>query len=148
MAPAYAQVYKCVDGDGRVTYTNAKAAGANCGPLRGDLPVSSIPSGDVPASRSSGGQSVKGDSASFPKVSEDAQKARDEDRRKILADELAKEEAAMAAAKTALAEQEAVRLGNERNYQKVLDRLQPFKDKVELHERNIEALKKEIAGLK
>ena len=41
-----------------------------------------------------------------------------------------------------------MRLGDERNYQKVLDRLQPFKDKVDLHKRNIEALRREISGLR
>ena len=40
------------------------------------------------------------------------------------------------------------RRGDERNYQKVLDRLQPFKDKVDLHKRNIEALRREISGLR
>ncbi len=30
--------------------------------------------------------------------------------------------------------------GDEKNYQRVLDRLQPYKDKVALHERNVEAL--------
>ena len=62
--------------------------------------------------------------------------------------ERATEEGALAAAVKALAEQEAVRLGDERNYQKVLDRLQPFKDKVDLHKRNIEALRREISGLR
>ncbi|MGL4408555.1 MAG: DUF4124 domain-containing protein, partial [Zoogloea sp.] len=47
-----------------------------------------------------------------------------------------------------LAEQEAVRYGDERNYQKVLDRLQPYKDKVQMHERNIEALRRELANLR
>jgi hypothetical protein len=47
-----------------------------------------------------------------------------------------------------LTEQESVRLGDERNYQKYLDRVQSFKDKVALHERNIEALNKELAKLR
>ncbi len=37
-----------------------------------------------------------------------------------------------------------MRSGDERNYQKVLDRLQPYKDEVERHQKNVEALKKEI----
>ena len=41
-----------------------------------------------------------------------------------------------------------MRYGNERNFQKKLDRLQPFQEKVEQQERNVEALKKEIANLK
>ena len=51
-------------------------------------------------------------------------------------------------AKRALAEQEAVREGGERNYQRVLDRLQPYKDKVALHERNIEAIQSELSRLR
>lgn len=41
-----------------------------------------------------------------------------------------------------------MRSGDERNYQRVLDRLQPFKDKAALHERNIEAIRKEISNLR
>ena len=86
--------------------------------------------------------------AGFPKVDGDTQKARDNDRRKILEQELATEQKNLDQAKKELAEQEAVRTGDERNYQRVIERLQPFKDKVALHERNIEALKKEIGNLK
>ena len=41
-----------------------------------------------------------------------------------------------------------MRLGSEQNYQKKLDRLQPFQDRVDLHRRNIEALNKELQGLR
>jgi hypothetical protein len=51
-------------------------------------------------------------------------------------------------AKKDLAEQEGIRSGDERNYQRVLDRLQPFKDAVAVHERNIEALRRELGNLK
>ena len=39
-------------------------------------------------------------------------------------------------------------MGDEKNYQKYLDRIQGYKDKVALHERNIEALNKELAKLR
>jgi hypothetical protein len=81
-------------------------------------------------------------------VDSGTQKARDTDRRRILEEELATEQRALDGAQKQLTEQEAVRYGDERNYQKVLDRLQPFKDKVHLHERNIEALKREIGNLR
>jgi hypothetical protein len=61
---------------------------------------------------------------------------------------LAAEQRSLEGAQKLFAEQEAVRYGDERNYQRVLDRLQPFKDKVQLHERNIEALKREIGNLR
>jgi hypothetical protein len=41
-----------------------------------------------------------------------------------------------------------VRYGDEQNYQRVLDRLKPFQDAVERHERNIAALRKELASLR
>jgi len=41
-----------------------------------------------------------------------------------------------------------VRSGDEKNYQRVLDRVQPYKDAVERHERNVSALRKELANLK
>jgi len=139
---ARADVYKCTDDQGRVTYTNIRAA-KGCTLLNRDLPVSS-----VPGPQGSGGKSSSTDSASFPKVSDEAQRSRDSDRKRILTQELATEEKAQEEARKALAEQEAVRLGDERNYQKVLDRLQPYKDKVELHQRNVDALKRELAGLR
>ena len=134
-----ADVYKCVDDDGHVTYTNAKPSSkAKCTALSRDQRVSTVPG------RASNAPSPSG----FPKVDADTQKARDNDRRKILDQELATEQKMLDEARKALAEQEAVRTGDERNYQRVLDRLQPYKDKVALHERNIEALKKEIGNLR
>ena len=72
--------------------------------------------------------------ASFPKVGENAQKERDTDRRRILESELDSEQKNLEQAKKDLAEQEGVRSGDERNYQRVLERLEPFKNKVALHE--------------
>jgi hypothetical protein len=136
---AHAEIYKCVDEDGRVTYTNDRGLGRGCTQMSEDQPVSSVP---LPAPR------PQATPSGFPRVAPDAQRARDDTRRQVLEKELQAEEAALAEARQALAEQEAIRLGNERNYQKVLDRLQPFKDKVELHQRNIEALRKEIGSLR
>jgi hypothetical protein len=139
---AQAEIYKCVDDQGHVTYSNSRLSSRGCGVLSGDQPVSSVPSSRPSA------KPAASPSPSFPRVSEEAQRSRDTDRKKILAQELAGEEQALADARKALADQEAVRLGGEKNYQKVLDRLQPFKDKVELHQRNVEALKREISSIK
>ena len=86
--------------------------------------------------------------AGFPKVGETAQKERDNDRRRILENELEAEKRNLEQARKDLAEQEAIRTGDERNYQRVLDRLEPYKNKVALHERNIEAIEKELAKLR
>ena len=67
--------------------------------------------------------------------------------REILEKELATEQAALAKAQQDLAAQESVRSGGERNYARVEERLQPFKDSVETHQKNIEALRRELSNL-
>lgn len=137
---AWADVYKCLDDEGHVTYTNTKPSPkAKCTAISRDQRVSTVPGRAAPATPSPAG---------FPKVDGATQKARDNDRRRILEQELTTEQRNLDHAKKDLADQEAIRTGDERNYQRVLERLQPFKDKVALHERNIEALKKEIGNLK
>lgn len=148
---AVADIYKCVDEAGHVTYTNNKPSGKGCNTLARDQAVSSVPGG-APASRPAAvpvpQNGASSGSAGFPRVDSGTQKARDTDRRRILEEELATEQKSLEAARKELEEQESVRYGNERNYQKVLDRVQPYKDKVQLHERNIEALRREISNLR
>lgn len=134
---AQADIYKCADADGHVTYSNV--ATSKCKKLNLD-PVNTAPAAKA-ATRTP-------TPATFPKVDDNTQKARDTDRRRILEGELAAEQKNLEEAKKELAEQEATRSGDEKNYQKVLDRLQPYKDRVALHERNLEAIRKEIANLR
>lgn len=139
---AHADVmYQCVDAHGHKTFSNVKLStpGMKCSAM--DLG----PATTVPPAR----PAIKTPSpASFPKVGENDQKARDTDRRRILESELAAEQQNLEQAKKELAAQEAVRSGDERNYQRVLDRLEPFKNKVALHERNIEAIQRELDKLR
>lgn len=145
-APAYAQdLYRC-DADGHSPlFTNAPTK--NCRKIQPN-PVNVAPSGK-PVSRAS--TSTPG---SFPKVDEQTQKSRDGDRRRILENELAAEQKNAEQAKKDLAEQETIVLPSERmqggaiSGGKVQERLQTYKDKVALHQRNIEAIQKEIANLR
>jgi hypothetical protein len=141
-AQAQGTVWKCIEADGRPHYTNIKkeTEGRQCTVVTKEVSVVPPPPQRPAAGEKSG--------AGFPKVDKDTQKARDGSRRRILEDELAAEEQGLVAAKAKLAEQEAVRFGDEKNYQRVLDRLKPYQDAVERHERNIAALKKELAGLR
>jgi hypothetical protein len=134
-------MYQCVDESGHKSFSNIKssARGAKC--------VSMDLGGGAGAPAPSA-QPRTATPASFPKVDQNSQKARDSDRRRILENELAAEQKNLEQAKKELAEQEAIRNGDERNYQRVLDRLQPYKDKASLHERNIEAIQKEISNLR
>jgi hypothetical protein len=137
-------VWKCMEADGRAHYTNIKkeTEGRQCTVVTKEVSVVSSPA--APARSAAAERSPPG----FPKVDRGTQKARDESRRRILEDELSAEEKGLVDAKAKLAAQEAVRYGDEKNYQRVLDRLKPYQDAVERHERNIEALKRELAGLR
>jgi hypothetical protein len=136
-APAAAQqqrseIYKCVDASGRASYTNdaRETAGRKCQLVTTQINVAPPP------------KQGKG----FPRESAADRANAKGKQREILEQELASEESGLAKAKEELAEQEAVRSGDERNYARVLERLQPFKDRVETHEKNVEALKRELAN--
>lgn len=146
-------IYKCFDGQGHPTYTNDAGAANrnNCQPLNIDAAVSSV-SG---VSRSSGGAvpraSIKNNAgpADFPKVNDSTQRQRDQGRRKILEDELAGEMKALEAARATYKQQAETRTPEEaKDYKKYLERIGPYKDEVTAHEKNIEALKKELERTK
>jgi hypothetical protein len=129
-APALADTCKYVDAEGRVTYSNVPVAGANrvsCLGSPGPTPHS------APA-RSS--DERKTETARTPLPQESA--------RTELQARLAAEETKLAEAKRQLAEQEAVRSGDERNYQRVLDRLAPYQDAVTQLEKSVGALQQEL----
>ena len=142
-APARGDTFKCIDANGRATYTNMKeeTKGKNCSVVMREISV--VPA--VPPARSA---AANPSPAGFPKVDPATQKNRDGARRRILEEELSGEAKALAQAKTELTEQESIRTGDEKNYQRVLDRLQKYKDEVERHEKNVEALKKELSNAK
>lgn len=137
-------MYQCIDENGHKSFSNMKstAKGTRCTAMNLGETLSTVPA-QKPARRTDAPTP-----STFPKVDEGTQRTRDNDRRKILEGELAAEQNNLAQAKKELSEQENTRNGNERNYQKALDRIQPYKDKVALHERNIEAIEKEISKLR
>jgi hypothetical protein len=143
--PAAAEIWECVDDSGNKRFTNIKAESKGCKLLSVSAPNS------VPATKSP----AKGEPArpgpapkDFPRVDSDTQRQRDNDRRRILEQEFANEQRLLDQARKELSEQESVRLGSERNYQRVLERLEPYKKKVKLHEDNIANLKRELANTK
>jgi len=133
---AYADIWECVDGSGNKRFTNIKSEARGCRVLNVG-PINTMPGGRPQARAAPPG---------FPKVDGDTQKLRDNDRRKILEQELANEQKLLEQARNELAAQDSMRLGSERNYQRVLDRLEPYKKKVKLHEDNIANLRRELAG--
>jgi hypothetical protein len=145
-ARADTTIYKCVDADGRIEFTDSPKK--NCKVL--DLP-SSIAA--PPRARSGNGASkaptqTAAAPADFPKVSSYQQKQRDDERRDILNDELRNEEKKLADLRREFNNGEPERQGNERNYAKYQERVALLKDNIGRAEKNVDALKREIANIK
>ncbi|NBS92306.1 MAG: hypothetical protein EBT27_00915 [Betaproteobacteria bacterium] len=62
----------------------------------------------------------------------------------MVLEELARQQAALQTARNALKEGEAVRLGDERNYQKYLDRIEPLRGTVNRLEGSVESLQGQL----
>ena len=137
------EIYKCTDASGRPLYTSDKrdTAGKKCELVSRQVNV--MPSQGATQSR--GGRS--GEGTAFPRESSDQRASAKDRQREILQKELATEQEALARARQELAQAESTRSGDERNYARVLERLQPFKDSVETHEKNIQALQRELGNL-
>ena len=139
-AAARAQVetlWNCKDKSGRTTLTNQKAdtAGKDCRIVQQER-VSVVPANKAAKSP-----------ASFPRESVSERVAAKTRQRETLENELAQEESMLADARKKLTEQEGMRGGNEKNYARVLERLKPYQDTVEVHQKNVEALKRELGNL-
>lgn len=143
-AQAQAQVYKCVDQNGATLYTDRSARG--CVAL--DLP-STIPApaqrGATAAPRAAAPVTTPSD---FPRVASAQQRARDDDRREILNDELRNEEKKLAELRREFNNGEPERQGNEKNYAKYQERVAQMRDSIGRAEKNVEALKREIANIR
>ena len=167
---AQAQVWRCETDSGVPLYQNTP--GPSCKPL--DLPViTTIPappaarapaaaatsprgpasnagatsSPGAPAAGAGGSQGAAA-AAAFPKVDPGAQRTRDLERRRILEEELSKEELRLRELRAEFRDGEPERRGDERNYQRYLDRVQRLKDDIARTESAMASLKRELAGLR
>lgn len=125
-------LYKCTDDSGAVLYTNQKTAKKNCTVLSYQPPPPTSAATTKPRA------ATTATPVDFPRVSGSEQKTRDGDRRAILDKELANELQNLEKAKKALFD-----AGNQPP-----EKLQPLRDSVALHERNVESLKKELSNLR
>jgi hypothetical protein len=147
---AHADIYECVDQNGNKRFTNIASEAKGCkilnvGPV--NAPPPSTPAGK-PTLKAPAKAAAQATPANFPRVDAQTQNQRDNDRRRILENELANEQKLLDEARRKLAEQESVRHGTERNYQRVLDRLEPFQKDVKRHEDNVANLKREMSNLR
>jgi hypothetical protein len=138
--PVCAQVktlWNCKDPAGKTTLTDQKAdtVGKDCR-IVSEERVTVVPA--TKAAKSPAG---------FPKESASDRAASKVKQRETLENELTQEQSMLADARKKLTEQEAIRNGDEKNYTRVLERLKPYQDTVEVHEKNVEALKRELGNL-
>lgn len=97
-----------------------------------------------PRPRSTPSASAGGAAASEAKVDRSEQKARDSDAKRILQDELRKAEGELEALKKEYNNGAPERRGDERNYQKYLDRTAELKAAITRKEADIAAIKREL----
>ena len=135
---AQADVYKRVDKDGNVTYSNV--------PIKGGKKIDLEP---LPTMKP-----YKETPAEHDMVNKGVQKKRDDDRRKILEDEMASEEKLLAEARQNLKDAEDnpqishVDGKTYRNVEGQQEAIKAAQEQVTLHEKNIEALKQELSQIK
>lgn len=147
-------IYRYLDDGGGVTYTNIPSQLPRKGVEKINVMIPPTPTapgvpGDVRLPSAPVPKVKPSAPINFPKVDSQTQRKRDQSRKQILDDELQAEVSSLDTARKALAEGESVKIvATDKNHQKYVARLQVLKETVSLHERNVEALKKEIAGMK
>ncbi len=134
---AFAQsvTYRCVDKNGRSTYTNVKEemTGKKCTVVSREVSV--VPAPRLPSAEGS---------ATGAKVDGGTQKARDDTRRRILQEELDAAQKRLAEARQKLNEQTSAAGGGRSSP----DRLKPFLEEVDRQEQNVVSLKRELGNLR
>jgi len=142
---AHAEICKYVDNsraDGITLYSNVS-------PGPGWKRINCISGDDGSVTKSSGGGARTPSPPGFPRVNPETQRGRDDVRRKVLGEELATEEKLLADARVAYADGAPVPLPEERaDAEKYRVRIGKLRQALNVHEKNVEALKKEIATIR
>jgi len=136
---AQADIYKAVDENGHVTYSST--------PIKGGKKIILEP---LPTMVPPGKARSPDD---FPKVDGATQKERDETRRRILQDELKSEEKLLEESQQRLneASPEVFKGTDGKTYRNVAqyeENIKPLVEQIEMHQKNISALKTELSKLK
>ena len=135
-------MYRCPGNDYKNTITAKEAEKLGCRKIEG-APVTIM---QMTKPRS--GNAVPATSAGAgAKVDPVAQRARDSDARRILADELKTEEERLAVMQKDFNNGQPERQGDEKNYQKYLDRVNEMKASIARKQADVAALRREIQKL-
>ena len=139
--PAHATICKYIDADGNVVYSNVA-------PGKGLRKLSCEIADDGPR-RPSGTARASTTPSTFPRVEPETQKSRDDKRRKVLDDELVSEQKLLGEARDAYDNGAPPPLAGEKaDAEKYRQRIARLRQTVQVHERNVEALRKEISTIR
>ncbi len=172
---AQSTIYKHVDENGRVTYSNKPMKGATVMELEPITTIPAMPAANVhigPTDKAAAPRAIPASltvtQPSLASVDPQLQRKRDDERRRILEKELSEEEQSLASARDALTQEQqnptliaAVRVAQQAteptasqlaemraNIDKASGRIRGLQATVAEHEKNVEALKKELGALK
>ncbi len=146
-AQAQGTVYRCPGPP--VLYTDALSAKeANekgCRTIEG-TPITVLQS-PKPRAAAAPAAVSEGQRGADSRVDAGQQRSRDDERRRVLQNELRTAEERLAMAQKEFSNGQGERRGDERNYQKYLDRMAELKDSIARYESDVQALKREIGKL-
>ena len=137
-------VYKCPGNLYTDTLSAKEAAARGCKALEG-APVTVIQS--APPRRQAAAEATPASRPAEQRVDPNDQKSRDQDKRRILESELQREEQRLSGLRQEYNNGQPERRGDEKNYQKYLDRTAELKAGIERSESDIAALKRELSKL-
>ena len=141
-APAQAEIYKYVDENGQVTFTDVYKKGAK----RIDLPgaPTPLPAGSKAPRRASYNPSP----ADFPRIDAGTQQRRDDIRRQVLQDEISGERRNADEARRQLVLGERLQPGERATDASYINRVTRLRASVQQHEQNVASIQRELANLK
>lgn len=141
-APVQAEIYKYVDENGQVTFTDVYKKGAK----RIELP--GAPTSQSDSSKTPKRASYKPSPADFPRIDPGTQKRRDDIRRQVLQDEIAGERRNADEARRQLALGERLQPGERATDSSYVNRVNKLRAVVQQHEQNVVSIQRELANLK
>lgn len=140
-APVQAQIYKYVDENGQVTFTDVYRKGAQ----KIELPGAPAP---LPSARPATPRASVPSPANFPRIDAGTQKRRDDIRRQVLQDEMESERRNAEEARRQLSLGERLQPGERATDASYLNRVNKLRATVQQHEQNVTSIQRELANLR
>jgi hypothetical protein len=141
-APAQAEIYKYVDENGKVTFTDVYKKGGK----RIEVPGAPAPLRN--REKAPRRASYNPSPADFPRIDVGTQKRRDDIRRQVLQDEISAERRNADEARRQLALGERLQPGERATDASYVNRVNKLRAAVQQHEQNVASIQRELANLK